>query len=175
MTRQYFADMLNEPPLVNQSAITATVETALMNAAQFAPIPANDGRAGKVYRLIAGGIMSFAATGSLTITPRFGLTVGAGISMGASPAQTSPGVTTNQPWRLEMDVVVRNVGAPGVNSTVIGVGKFLTNGVTGDFGLLFGGTQATVDLSIPTGITIGWTLSVAGSITPQYGYLQSMN
>lgn len=121
--------------------------------------------------------MSFASTGTLTITPRWGLTTG-GVTMGASVAQTTPGATTNQPWFLDFVAVVRTVGAPGANSTVIGTGRFHTN-ATGSAGtavsLALGGTSATVDVSIATGICIGWTLSVAGTVTPQFAYIQSLN
>lgn len=179
MSRQYFADVLVDPPIANLTAVVATSETALWAAASFSPIAANDGRPGKVYKVTAGGIMSFAATGNLIITPRWGLTVGAGITMGANPvAVTTPGVTTNAPWYLEFMAVVRTIGAAGVNSTVIGTGKFISDGI-GTLGtgvtVAFGGTSATVDLSIASGITIGWTLSVAGTITPQFVVMQSLN
>jgi hypothetical protein len=170
-------DTLVDPPIANLAAIVATTETALWAAASFTPIAANDCKAGRIYRVTAGGIMSFAATGTLTITPRFGLTTG-GTTMGASVAQTTPGVTTNQAWYLEFTMVCRTVGAAGANSTVIGTGSFQSNGTgtagTG-VGLSFGGTSATVDISVATGITIGWTLSVAGTVTPQWVTMQSLN
>lgn len=178
MTRQYFQDLLAEPPLANLTAVTATTETALWSAAQYTPIAANDARPGKIYKVTAGGIMSFAATGTLIITPRWGLTTG-GVTMGANAvAQTTPGATTNAPWFLEFVAVVRTVGAPGANSTVIGTGKFVTGGLgTAGTAVAFaiGGTSATVDVSVSTGITIGWTLSVAGTVTPQFALLQSLN
>lgn len=177
--RQVFAAVLLDPPIANLAAVTATTETALWSAAQYTPIAAGDGSAGKIYKVTAGGIMSFAATGALTITPRFGLTVGAGISMGPSVvALTTPGATTAHPWLLEFYCVVRTVGAPGVNSTVMGTGVFHT-GIPASGSLpatqTFGGTSATVDVSVATGITIGWTLSVAGTVTPQYAFIQSLN
>ena len=166
---------LATPPTASLTAIVATTETALWTPATYTPIAANLSTVGKIYRVTAGGIMSFAATGTLTITPRFGLSVGAGITMGASVAQTTPGVTTNQPWRLQMDIVVRTGGATG---TVIGAGTFTTN-ATGTAGtavsIAFGGTQATVDLTVATGICIGWTLSVAGTVTPQYAFIEALN
>lgn len=179
MSRQYFADLLADPPLANLTAVTATAETALWSAAQYTPIPANDARPGKIYHVTAGGIMSFAATGTLIITPRWGLTVGAGVSMGASVvALTTPGATTAHPWLLDFYAVVRAVGAPGANSTVVGTGVFAT-GIPSAGSLPatqpFGGTPATVDVSIATGITIGWTLSVAGTITPQFAFIRSLN
>lgn len=179
MSRQYFSDTLAEPPIANLTAVTATTETILWNVSNYTPIAANDCRPGKIYRVTAGGIMSFAATGTLIITPRFGLTVAAGITMGASVvALTTPGATTAHPWFLDMVCVCRTVGAPGVNSTVIGTGTFST-GIPAAGSLpatqTFGGTSATVDVSIPTGICIGWTLSVAGTVTPQYAFIQSLN
>lgn len=179
MSRQYFVDTLSEPPLANLAAVTATTETLLWNVSNYTPIAANDARPGKIWQVTAGGIMSFAATGTLTITPRFGLTVAAGITMGASVvALTTPGATTAHPWVLNFTCVCRTVGAPGVNSTVMGTGFFIT-GIPAAGSLpgsqVFGGTSATVDVSIATGIAIGWTLSVAGTVTPQYAFIQSFN
>lgn len=179
MPRQYFAGVLAEPPIANLTAVTATSETILWNVSNYTPIAANDCVPGKIYKVTAGGIMSFAATGALTITPRFGLTVAAGITMGASVvALTTPGATTAHPWVLEFYCVCRTVGAPGVNSTVMGTGVFHT-GIPSAGSLpatqTFGGTSASVDVSIATGICIGWTLSVAGTITPQYAFIQSLN
>lgn len=179
MPRQYFGGPLAEPPIANLTAVTATTETILWNTSQYTPIPANDAVPGKWYTVRAGGIMSWAATGTLIITPRWGLTVAAGITMGASVvALTTPGATTANPWWLQFDAFVRTVGAPGVNSTVIGTGVW-HSGIPAAGSLpgtqVFGGTSATVDVSIATGITIGWTLSVAGTVTPQWATIVSNN
>lgn len=179
MSRQYFEDLLCDPPIANLTAVTATSETALWDPRLYSAINANDAKPGKIYKVTAGGIMSFAATGTLVITPRWGLTVGAGITMGASVvALTTPGATTAHPWLLEFYAVCRTVGAPGANSTVMGTGVFHT-GIPSAGSLpatqTFGGTSATVDVSIATGICIGWTLSVAGTVTPQYAFIQSLN
>lgn len=178
MGRQYFQDLGNEPPLANLTAITATTETALWSAAEYSPIAARDARPGKIYRVTAGGIVSFATTGALTITPRLGLTT-SGVTLGANAAQTVQGVTiTNAAWSLDFVLVVRTLGAAGANSTVMGTGTFTSQGSgAANTGLstVFGGTSATVDLTVATGITIGWTLSVAGSVTPQYAFIQALN
>lgn len=177
MSRQYFEDLLAEPPIANLTAITATVETGLWNVAQYTPIPAGDAKPGRIYRVTAGGIVSFASTGTLIITPRFGTST-SGVTLGANAAQTVPGANTNVPWILDFTLVVRTVGAPGANSTVIGTGTFNANGTgaanTG-MSVNFGGTSGTVDVSVASGIFIGWTLSVAGSVTPQYCFIQSLN
>lgn len=177
-TRQYFQDLLAEPPIANLTAVTATSETGLWLPARYTPIGANEPKAGKIWVVKAGGIMSFAATGALTITPRYGLTT-AGITLGASVvALTTPGATTAHPWWLEFTMICRTVGDPGANSTFVGTGVFHTGIPTG--GSLpatqtFGGTVATADASIASGVFIGWTLSVAGTVTPQYAFIQSPN
>ena len=178
MSRQYFMDTLVDPPIANLTAIVATTETALWNVASFSPIAPNDCRPGKIYKVTAGGIITTGASGTLTITPRFGLTV-AGVTMGASIAQTVPVSLTNVPWELSFTTVCRTVGAPGANSTVIGTGTYSMAGTAATAGsgmnVNFGGTSAAVDVSIATGVCIGWTLSVAGSVTPQYVFIQSLN
>jgi hypothetical protein len=180
MSRQYFEDLLTDPPLANLTAVTATVETGLWNVAQFSPIHAFDAYrgAGKVYRLCAGGIFSTAASGTLTITPRVGTTT-SGITLGASIAQTVVVSLTNEAWFLHSMWIVRSLGAPGANSSVMGTGVFNGGGAAATAAsnntIAFGGTAATCDLSVETGIFIGWTLSVAGSCTPQWVTMQSLN
>lgn len=179
MSRQYFQDTLAEPPIANLTAVTATSETILWNVSNYSPIAASDARPGKAYRMTAGGIYTLATTGTLIITPRFGLTVAAGITMGANAAITVPSTAvTNGAWHMEFTAICRTVGAPGTNSTVMGTGFFYgaMDGVANHaFMIAFGGTSASVDVSIATGICIGWTLSVAGSITPQWVVMQSLN
>jgi hypothetical protein len=181
MSRQYFEDLIIDPPVANLTAVTATVETGLWNVAQFSPIHAFDAYkgVGKIYRLMAGGIFSTAAAAStLTITPRVGTTT-AGITLGASIAQTVVASLTNEPWFLHSVWVVRTTGAPGANSTVMGTGLWNGGGAAATAAsnntVAFGGTSATCDLSIETGIFIGWTLTVAGSVTPMWVTMQSLN
>lgn len=177
MSRQYFQDLLVDPPLANQSAIVATTETSLFPAAQYSPINIGDMRVGKVYKLSAGGIYTTGASGTLIITPRFGTST-SGATMGANAAANVPVSLTNVPWYLELNCVVRTVGLAGANSTVIGTGFFVGAG-TGSVGtalsFAIGGTSASVDATIAQGINLGWTLSVAGSCTPQWCTMQSLN
>lgn len=180
MSRQYFEDLLVEPPTLNPlaAAITATVETALWPTALFSPINVGDVRAGKVYKVSAGGIFSTGASGTLTITPRVGTST-SGITLGASVAQTVVASLTNEAWFLQCIMVVRTVGLAGTNSTAIGTGQFQGGGAAAtaasNVSVIFGGTSATFDASIQQGLFIGWTLSVAGSVTPQWVTFQSMN
>src|SRR5258705_7657125 len=130
MSRQYFMDTLVEPPTLNPlaAAITATVETALWPTALFSPINIGDCRAGKVYKLTAGGIYSTGASGTLILTPRVGTTT-SGITLGASVTQTVPVSLTNEAWYLEFTLVIRTVGLAGTNSTAMGSGFFQGGGV----------------------------------------------
>jgi hypothetical protein len=156
----------------------------LWNVAQFTPIHAFDAYTGvgKIYKVTAGGIMSTGASGTLTITPRIGnsATPASNVSMGISGAQTVTPSVTNVPWFMNFVLVVRTLGAPGANSTCDGIGVFNANGAIATAAsnntVTFGGTAAAnVDFSVETGIFIGWTLSVAGSCTPHFAYIESLN
>lgn len=185
MSRQYFMDLIQEPVLSDLLTYsTVTTEGMLWPVALFTPINAWDARPGKLYKLTAGGIITLpASTGSVTLTPRWGqsATVASNVTMGASGALFSPGATTNRPWILDLYVLCRTVGATaGATSTVIGWGDFKTQGLltTGSapFVLTLGGTSATVDVGVATGIGISiiWG-TTAGSITTQFAALQSCN
>ena len=169
MGRQYFQDgPYIDPQVANGSPLTATTAEALWIAATFTPIFANDPKAGKIYCIRAGGIISTAATAStLTLIPQYGVL--GGTTLGTSVAQTVPASLTNQPWFLCFDLVFRTIGAAGTNSTCIGTGSFVSAGTAATagnaFALSFGGTSAAVDATINSGITFSKTLSVAGSVT----------
>lgn len=178
MSRQYFQDTLSEPPLANLTALTATTIEALWAAATYTPITAGDAnRPGKMYEITAGGIWSTGASGTLIITPNVGTATG-GATLGASPTITVPVSITNIPWFLKMLVVIRTTGTSG---TCIGTGAFWSTGIAANTSpganvvASFGGTSATIDTTIASGITVGKTLSVAGSVTTQYVAWQSLN
>ena len=178
MSRQYFQDTLADPPLANLTAVVATTETALWPAAQFSPINVGDMKAGKIYKLSAGGIWTTNTSGTLIITPRFGqsATIGSNITLGASATMTPTFSMTNVPWYLELTCIIRTIGLIGANSTAMGTGFFTTAGVaTQGLTFAFGGVSAAVDATIAQGLVIGWTLSVAGSVTPEWVTMQSLN
>ena len=109
-------------------------------------------------------------SGTLTLTPRFGTTTG-GITFGASIAQTVPVSLTNEAWYFHGFMTIRTVGAAGANSTAMFGGGFSGGGAAATAAssaeVLCGGTSATIDLSVAGGFFLGWTLSVAGSVTPK--------
>jgi hypothetical protein len=178
--RQLFQDgPFVDPQVASGTALVSTSAEALWLATQYTPIFANDPKAGKIYSIRAGGIMSTGASGTLIINPQYGAL--GGTTLGASQTITVPINMVGVPWRLELDVVFRTIGAAGANSTCIGVGTFITGGAASAPGagvscaFPFGGTQAAVDATINSGITISKTLSVAGSMTTLFAYVFSRN
>jgi len=174
MGRQLFQDgPYIDPPVANGTALVSTSIEALWVAATFTPIFANDPKAGKIYTVKAGGILSTGASGTLIISPLYGAT-----TLGVSVTQTVPINLTNVPWYCAFDLVFRTIGA-GAASTCIGTGIFQSAGtaLTAGTGLsiTFGGTSATVDATINSSLGISKTLSVAGSVTTQYAYIFSRN
>lgn len=179
MARQYLQDgpFIDPPVSAPLSANTATTATDMWSGAQYTPIFANDPKAGKVYCVQAGGVLTTSTSGTLTITPFYG--TNAGVAMGASGAQTVPVSRTAIAWFLTFMVVFRTVGAAGANSTCIGEGCFNLGGTLATAGsgmtLPFGGTVATVDATVNKDITIQKTLSVAGSFTTDWALIYSLN
>lgn len=179
MARQLFQDgPYVDTHVANGTALVAITAEALWIGATFTPIFANDPKAGKIYCVRAGGILSTAAAAStLILAPQYGVL--GGTALGTSVTQTVPASLTAVPWRLEFDLVFRTIGAAGANSTCIGTGSFHSAGTAATAGsgfqLAFGGTSAAVDGTINSGITISKTLSVAGSMTVMYAYIFSRN
>jgi len=187
MGRQYFQDgPYIDPPLATNPGVTGAAGSALVSTsaealwigAQFTPIFANDPKAGKIYCVRAGGILSTGASGTLILIPQYGAL--GGTTLGTSQTVTMPINMTNVPWRLEFDLIFRTIGS-GANSTCIGTGFFVTAPFTSapaaglSCVIPFGGTSATVDATVNSGITISKTLSVAGSFSTQYAYIFSCN
>jgi len=175
MGRQVFQDgPYIDTHVASGGALVATTIEPLWVALTFTPIFPNDAKAGKIYCVRAGGIMSTGASGTLIISPLLTAAV-----LGVSVTQTVPVSLTAVPWRLEFDLVCRTVGGAGANSTFVGTGAFWCAGTAATAGsafcLTFGGTVATVDSTIIEAVGISKTLSVAGSMTTQYAYIFSRN
>jgi hypothetical protein len=184
MARQYLQDggLLCEPAITDPlAANAATVITNIVsNSLRYFAIPAYDARPGKVYILKAGGLITTAATGALTISPHIATTSTTGTNLGASIAQTVPASSLSGPWYLESVWTVLTTGDPGgTNSTIKGSGVFQSGGVAAtantSLSVLFGGTSASFDHSLTQCINIAKTLSVAGSWTTQWAFLYSIN
>ena len=177
MAFQGFRAVTNPVFTTSPTALVATTEEVLVPTL-YTGIAANEACAGRVWKLSCGGVITWAATGTLTFTPRLGLVIG-GITLGVSPvAQASPGIVTANPWVLEFWLTCRTLGLAGANSTFVGTGKFQSTGL-GTLGTIaavtMGGTVATADATIATGLWMGKTLSVAGSIQTQWATFESLN
>jgi hypothetical protein len=175
MSRQNFMDLTQDPQTANATALVATTIEDLWPAATYSPIQAFEGRVGKIYKITAGGIWSTGASGTMIITPQ---TTTSGNTLGVSATVTVPVSITAIPWYLEFTAVIRTIGTAG---TMMGTGVFWSGGIAANTSpgantvIPFGGTSATFDTTVLNGITIRKTLSVAGSVTPMYAVMQSIN
>lgn len=183
MARQYLQDggLLCEPAITDPlAANAATTAVGIYNSLRYAVIPAYDPRPGKVYVMEAGGLITTASTGALTISPSISTTNAAGTTLGASIAQTAPVSSLSGPWFMKFVLTVLTTGDPGgANSTIKGTGHFVGGGVAATansgFTVTYGGTSATFDHSVNQSIWISKTLSVAGSWTTQWVLFYAMN
>lgn len=179
MSRQYFGDMVSDPPSANLPTITAISETVLIPTI-FTQIPAMEPRAGKVYELQVGGTLTTGTAGTLTITPRYGLTIG-GVALGTSPVQNYVPSITLAPFIFRMMLVFRSIGvAAGANSVAVCSYEFRANGAVATASsetAVIGGSSAgvSVDTTVASGIWVGVTFSVAPSLIPLWSTFQSLN
>ena len=127
-----------------------------------------------------GGTCTTGASGTLTITPRFGLVIG-GTSLGASGAQTVVPSITTAPFLYRCFVAFRSIGLPGANSTVVCNGEWASGGAVATaasatyVGHMTTGAAISVDVSVASGLWIGVTFSVAPSVIPQWHIWRSLN
>src|SRR6516164_1196236 len=178
MSRQYFGDVLTEPIGSAYTTIVATTETVLIPTA-FTPINAMEPRAGKVYELIVGGTVTTGTAGTLTITPRFGTTIG-GVSIGISPAQNYVPSITTAPFYFRYLLCFRSLGIAGANSVCYGVGQWQSGGAiatasSGTSITLAATTTASVDVTVASALWIGVTIFVAPSVIPKFHVWRSLN
>ena len=181
--RQGFASMdVNDFPPSSFTAVTASAtETNLWTPAIWTPIPANDMRAGKVYKVSFGGVFTSTGTpGTLTWSPRSGQsgTPGSNVALGASGAIAAPASITAGPWYGEFTLGIRSLGLAASGATGTGNGFVLVSAGTAT-GVMYtlGGTVATtIDNTAAGGLIVSLTISVASqSYTCQWTVLRSYN
>jgi hypothetical protein len=182
VARQYLQDGGPLEPAITDPKAASAVTTAegAWHSLRYTLIPAYDPRPGKVYVIEAGGLITTAATGALTLAPSISTTNAAGTTLGSSIAQTVPASSLSGPWFMKLVLVVLTTGDPGgTNSTIKGTGHFVGGGVaaTANSGLTItmGGTSAAFDHSVNQSIFLNKTLSVAGSWTTQWVTLYALN
>jgi hypothetical protein len=179
VSRQYVADLTMDPPSAALPTITATSETVLVPTL-FTPIPANEPKAGKVYKLTVGGTCTTGTAGTLIITPRFGLVIG-GVALGTSPTQNYVPSITLAPFVFEYWLQFRTIGiAAGANSTATGHGVWTSNGAVATASsattvVCSSTASVSVDTTVASALWIGVTFSVAPSVIPHFAIWQSLN
>lgn len=182
MARQYLQEgpYLDPPIATVLNADVATTAVLMWNPLQFTKFYGDEARRSRIFCVEAGGLITTAATGALTISPSITTTNAAGTTLGASIAQTAPVSSLSGPWILWSRWIVQAIGAPGGNNaTINGEGHFQSGGVaaTANSGLqvTFGGTAAVFDQSVANAIAFTKTLSVAGSFTTHWCHGYWMN
>ncbi len=179
--RNYYVGTTQDAPIANAATgLVSTSEELLWAPTDFTRIDANESRAGKMWIVRAGGICTTATTGLISFTARLGLLISSPtLGVTVVPINVPGTATTANAWSLEFRLVCRTIGAAGANSTYIGTGWCQIGNLTtaGQSGIVigFGGTSATADASVATGIAISKTLTVAGSFTTQYVHISSVN
>ena len=132
----------------------------------FLPSP---GQIGRGIRIVARGILSSTGTPTYTFTIRAGAAgaINTAILLGTAALTTGSGVT-NQIWEMQGDVVLTTMGAAGTNSTVRGVGTFISPGTANKIDPAWGGgatpgTVATLDTSITNYINFNIACSASSA------------
>jgi hypothetical protein len=173
MSRQYFEELMEPVVVAAQTQIAGTAEAAMWNMTGASPppptlIPANTVRPGMILAVRAWGTMTTPASAATTmiITPRWGTTTG-GTALGASNVSNTAIISrTADPWFLDFALTIRSVGATG---TAVGGGRFtcpaIGTAAANPGNLVFGGTVATIDTTVASGIWMGATLAGSASWT----------
>lgn len=168
-----FAGMPVNPPAEVLATVTSTNgTTALWTSSLYTPMAAGVIQTPSGWRLMAAGKSTDSTSpGNLGFDPR----VGAGSTGGSAVSGTTLGASTNVAltasitasfWKVLGDITVRKIGASGANSVISGffvyVGTQATSGglagpavVGAGHQLMFGGTNASVDLSVASGFSLG--------------------
>ena len=185
MARQGFSssDVVDFPPASFTAVANTVTETNLWTVGLWSTIPAFDLRAGKMYVVRAGGILSTTVTPTVVWTARYGTsaTSTSNISIGASTAVATGSGLVNVPWHAEFVLGCRQVGVAAAGATVTGNGFAVLGNVAAAAAQVatFGSTiPTTVDQTIQGGIciTLTWgTASASNTATCQWANLQSLN
>lgn len=162
------------PATITTTSISGTVN--LWPQLIYTPIPVNGMLAPQAFRIIVcAKITTVATPGNFGLVPTIGATgawttggtaVAGGASLGASGNVALTASITNAFYYVIGDITIRSVGAPGANSTAVGMFHLNSTqntaaGVAGPapataaYSLLFGGTNASFDTTIAGGISFG--------------------
>lgn len=185
MPSQTFAGSgaIEAPPASHTAVANTTTRSNLWVPSLWTPINAFDMRAGKVYLLCAGGIVSTTGTPTILFTPTFGQsgTPASNTSLGAGITLTTGSGLSSVPWDLTLRVVVRSLGVAASGTTITGNGHVVIGGpaATASQVVAIGGTVVTnADHTTAQGLVLDvtWgTASPSNTITCQWTYLAPQN
>ena len=167
------------------SVNTTTSETGLWTPNIWTPIPANDARAGKAYKVSFGGVLGTSSSAPTAAwTPRWTQSTAvppSGTSLGASTAVTMTASLSAVPWYGEFTMGWRTLGLAASGGTATGNGFIVIGDLTTTAAKVqsIGGTAASsVDQTTAQGllVSITWGTSQANNTaTCQWVLLQSLN
>lgn len=187
MARQSFAsvDFADFPPAAFSAVANTTSETNLWTPSLWTPIPAGDSRAGKIYRMIAGGTLSTTGTPTIIFRPRYGQsgTPASNVNLGASATYTpATAALSSVGWWADFIFGFRAIGtgasgASGIGNGLVVIGNAEANGRGS--ALAIGGTAgASLDQTTAQGLilSVQWgTASASNTITCDWAALQTLN
>lgn len=167
-----YSDLIYASTVAGAAKATFTSEFKINDTATMGPTPVllpeyfmPISGVGRGIHIIARGILSSTATPTYTFSIRLGAegSTSAAIALGTAALTTGSGVT-NQIWQLEGDVILKTFGAAGANSTLTGVGTFISSGTANKIDPAWGGgatpgTVATFDHSILNYVNVNVTCS----------------
>jgi hypothetical protein len=145
-------------------------EASLFTTAFYAPWPARSLVSPSAFKLfVAFTATTVTSPGNLTINPRLGSVAAGssstgGIALGADAAITLTASITTL-WRVDGDITVRSIGAPGANSKADGSINVTAKPASAGTGAatindLAGYTEATFDASLASGFVLGMANTV---------------
>jgi hypothetical protein len=161
--------------VVSPTAITGTAEAGAWPVNPYTAVGANgpspNANSAQMWLVLAGGIMTTAAStpGTLTLTPRWGTSTG-GTSLGASAASATLGTSqTNVPWMFAGMGVIRTASATASSSTITFNGvMWVPPGVLASPVVCGGSVVTTADTTTAQGWFLGVTLgSASDTLTTQ--------
>jgi hypothetical protein len=125
---------------------------------------------GRGIKIVGKGTLSSTGTPTFTPTIRLG---GSGSTTGPIIGGASAGLTTvsnaNSFFEIELDVIMKTIGAAGANSTVMGLGRILCTGLANSIAPLWANaaappsTVSTVDHTIDNYININFACSASAA------------
>jgi hypothetical protein len=127
--RPYNLTLINQQVDGTALTNTTTATSLLPTQAKYTLAPNWDFNVGSKLKIVAGGRMSTVVTtpGTLTFEVRFGTTV---VVFSGGAMALNVVAKTNVTWELNAELTVRAI-ATGVNSTIYGRGKFMSEAVIG--------------------------------------------